>query len=589
MLAIHTGIAQGSLIKAMPRQPRPKAPPAEFAANQKPSLPRPQFRKVRDDESRQTAFKIFEYWASVPDEAAPLVEFNVYRTFPVTDSKLIGKDRTVEDVIGGKIPFKWEDWREEMLYRFGSGGYHVYLNESGVPGSIMEAYFTLKDWEHYPPKIDLRTIIRGEPANESYIEWLRKRGEVLPWDDPEREAKEQKALEEVGDMAASVEAIKAMSEQNNRMVDMMQSQVQDAKQGNAAETAFNNRGADLVAHAAEKGFDILEKRTERIIDQAAPQYNPVDMIEKLAPIMRVPDQSASHLEMTRIMMESSDRKTDQMITMLNNSHQQMVALLTTPRADANSTALVPAKQGLDGVLEEVEKYKRMAELFGWSRQNSNLAPVEREPQGKGIFGSIAEGIAANPQAFFQGVTGIFALGANIVYNLFGKGGQSPQEAVAKANGQAQATAGQPGQNGAQSQLQWPMSYVADLAPAFLRHYSNPDASGYTLAEWALSDGLGAGATDEGRRKYDMLRAEFGPQINDQGQITGFPFHNLIVQLPPLWTALRHPQKNLEPGDPKKYWDFLMEFFTYDQYMAAQQEEDQKPDSKPVPVSNAPTA
>ena len=161
------------------------------------TLPPPAFSRVQDRGNSHVCWKIFEYWKHLagtldsPNEKAELVEVRFYMHYPIVSLKLVDPTRTdtVFKMFTGPMWFDDpENYQEECMKMLGSGGWHMVINEVNVHGALCEAYFTAVDFDRYPVKIDLRTLIRGDKMNEDYVRWLGVNGIKVPWGaDPKEE------------------------------------------------------------------------------------------------------------------------------------------------------------------------------------------------------------------------------------------------------------------------------------------------------------------------------------------------------------------------------------------------------------------
>jgi hypothetical protein len=530
----------------------PKAKGSVTSDGGRSTFPRPSNRVVRDDETRKTAFRIFEYWAALPADKAELCEFRVYRMWPVIDNKLIGKSTKDEETIRGPIPFKWEEWRDEFFHRYGSGDYHVYLTEAGVPGSVMESYFALKDWEHYPPKIDFRTLIHGHKDNADYVAWLRRHNQKVPWDDPQAEEGELENEE----MSVAQEAIKAVSDMAGRVSDVRE-QLAEAKldarmKQPSVEASVAQDMGDIYKGAARGAVEVMK-------ESAGHQYNVVEVIGALKEVMApVPN---NNLEMFKMVLDTQKAADERFIGLQNT-------IIETLRRPEAAPVAVAEKNGIDGALDTLEKFKRVGEVIGWGPPSNSrreivaAPPVETKP---GFWEAAFTTLSSNPQLAQTFITG----GVNLINGVIGMFKRGPETSPSYNGGMN----GGPSANGYPAtqppeQRPWENLFLENIAPAFLAHFSDPQCSGYSLAETVIGNYLGAGPTQFGRAEYQKAKELVGPTV-----VNGQPFcrmHQMIMGGLDGYKIWEHVKPMAQ-----KYQGFMEEFFGYDEWLAEQ--------SKPEPA------
>src|SRR5262249_22776944 len=132
-------------------------------------------------------------------------------------------------------------------------------------------------------------------------------------------------------------------------------------------------------------------------------------------------------------------------------------------------------------------------------------------------------LAENAGPIMSGLTVLFTLGANMLYNSRLKPGETalaPHEAIARAAGRGPAPAAP--HNGAApthyaaappaaaptAADQW-AAFMQEIEGPFISHFFSGETNGYTLAYFLQTNGTGASITAEGRAVYDTVKEKLG--------------------------------------------------------------------------------
>ena len=533
------------------------------SGNPRSTFPRPKFLKVQDRGGKQNCLKFFEYWESISKVPyVDLIEVRVYRHYPVVNLKLADPDRkdSVWHMWTGAIPFKPEDYMDEFLHQFGSGRWNVYLNEANVHGEIMQGYFSAIDYDRYPPKLDLRTVLHDGEVNEDYLRWLALNNVKTPWDNPVV-TKDEEDL----DMASSGDALRTvtdsfvkMAEKNMEVTEQVaEARVQAATTGSkepSAESLAQARIVDMMGTATDKTIDMITKH-------AGPQFDPVALMETSARLFRNDNQSGELSAVLDKVVSVIEKSNERALTIQEKQLDFMKSFLGGNNGNG-STALVPAAP--KSLLEQLREQHEIAALLGFTRGGSsreNGAGTSEPAEPRAPEKSFAQSFLENAGPLMAGLSGILVLAGNIMYNMRLKPGEqpiSPQEAIAKAAAQAQTPSAMPGADPAAQNPQpadprqmW-MAFIQQIEKPFLGHMFGEDLNGYTLAQFVLSNGSGGGPVPEGRRVYMTIKEQLGIQ----------GFDALVKAHFPLWSRVQ--------GLPQQYQQFMKEFFTYDEWVAEQQ-------------------
>ena len=125
------------------------------------------------------------YWNSVPQrERDEWFIGYVYRDLPVCDPS---QPLTVEELRQierqkkkkpekncAKLvdPLDPQNWKQQIRERFGAGDYHILLNDQhpAIKTTVVEFEFSAgRDWDSYPPAVELAEVVLSDPRNDSYI------------------------------------------------------------------------------------------------------------------------------------------------------------------------------------------------------------------------------------------------------------------------------------------------------------------------------------------------------------------------------------------------------------------------------------
>jgi hypothetical protein len=510
----------------------------------KTNLPKP---KQTTFSGERGAHKFFEYWKSFNEEQQGCAEAKVYRKYPVIDQCLIGgKHKERIDHIQGKIPFEPEEFESHFLHNYGSGSYMVMLDEIGVPGVVASCTFRIESQE-YPPRVDIKTLVAGHPDNRGFIAGLTARGVKLPWETNVEE-------EEASDM--KVAAIDMMARQTERVTDKLLEVVGEQRENQRPDpvNAANAQAIGVIAKAGETAVDMVSRQADRLAAAAAPSFNPVELIKTAMEITKPTGDGGLGLATLVSQIHTSNQQVMQQM-----HHETLEAM----RSQQNQVQ-VPAASELDSFLGQIEKIERLKNVMGWGGH----AEPREAPQSKGIVASLLE----NPKVA-ESIPVIAQAALLIVQNLFGPKGTpapAPNPAPNPAPGNAvQATPQQqprPMSAEEQQQAEITLQFLKDIERPFISHYfGEAGLNGYTFAH-AIQAGIMdpqltpvqirdlvaiRGFSAAGQQNYQAILS-WGPQKLDV----------LIKSYGPIWNTI-------QGTGPKKYAEFLTQFFNYDKWIAEQ--------------------
>lgn len=540
--------------------------PKQFPQNA--TFPPPRSFKVQDSPTNPRAgLAFFEYWKEIagtaehPKDRADLITAKFYLHVPVVSYKMVDPSRTNAIFASVEGPLWFEnpdDYEEEVPARFGAARWHVLLNETGIHGHLMEAYFSAGTWDKYPLKIDLNTLVRSDPKNSDYLQWLKANDKKTPWDNPEEEddMANSDALKIVADVLKdqSQTAIETTRELADVRVEAAQQEAERAREESADR---GDKRANAESESIKLVTDVARDMVSMAREDRRAEVNPLEVIRTAVELVRPQGDTSG----TAMFIEALKDSQTKMLEMQASNQEFMRSVLGIKKAPDGTWTAAETQQA-NGFEAEVTRFQRMADIFGYQKPGAALMQQQqdtrppREPE-KSVWGAIAENIVP----FCTMVTTVITLGANLVYNLRAEPGKatSPAEALQKAQ-----AATPPPQQQAQQQASGNPKDLRTWMPfanhilqtgAFRAHFHGKDSnlSGFTFAEFILSDFTGGAVNEKGRKGYSSIQENLG--------LAGFD--KLIRATPGLWDIVK--------DTPQQYEQFLQEFFSYDEMMSQQQQ------------------
>jgi hypothetical protein len=550
------------------------------------TFPPPDFHTVQDppESGKRNCWKFFEYWkeiagtAAEPKDRADLITVKFYRHWPKFEFSLAGgakrKDKVWKAFTG---PMWFEDpqnYVEETMRKLGSGGWFVVINETNVHGELMEAYYKAVDLDTFPVLMDLKMVLRQDPVNADYIEWLDANKVKTPWGAPQEEEEDMagtgEAFTRVADVLENVtdKLVETTERYTESRIDGMKDELARVREGKdsagVTEATIAGKTVDMFAGAASKAIDMITQH-------AGSQFNPIEMMETACRLMKPSDNATEKI--TQILVDGMKSQTEALKEMQSKQFEflQTVVMKRNPDGTFSQATNEPVDE-VDQVTRQIEKFARLGDALGWKRGSDGGSSTGREivqhapppPPGKSFLEMIGENIVPVCGA----LTTVITLAANLFYNMRAAPGQgiNPAEALAKANAanpmagmehmmpgqQQQPPAAAPPPQQPDPRAQW-MQFLAQIEGAFRSHFFDEGFNGYTFAEFIMGEGNGAGVTQQGRKQYLIITGSLGRNGLDQ----------LIRQFPPIWNQVQ--------GTGPKYEQFLNEFFGYDEWLKTQKE------------------
>ncbi len=375
---------------AQPDQPakrRGRPPAAEKPAPEKkfryfPIAP----RKVVGTGKEWGQGEFIKYWRKVAadPELRDRAVCYVYRTYPVTNVNPPGEN-IEDDSKKSKYldvtsqPFESD---EDVWRRYGAGDYKFYLNDVDFPGrgkTQMTCYFQgTREWEQYPPQIDLKTLDMADPKNGAYIRYLQQKG-LLPKDGDEDDDMSSRLADTVDSLTTKI-------------VDMAS---RPATPAAPAPANFSANATSEAVAAVTQGFaaanrvqmEMLSAAVDKATAVQARTQDPFDTLAKIMGTMRemYPKQDNSALEATlRASLERSAGLEDKLAQMQASLAEQRVRDLEAKLAErqAQQQPNAPAKDLFTQAREFAELQRELKGILNGTKETDDDSDESR-PSGRG--------------------------------------------------------------------------------------------------------------------------------------------------------------------------------------------------------------
>lgn len=531
-------------------------PPKRFLVQDSPTNPR-------------GGLPFFEYWREIagtresPRDRSDLLTVKFYLHIPVVTYKMDpSRKNAIFKTIEGPLWFEDpEDYEIEVPKLLGAARWHVLINEAGVRGQLMHAYFGAGSWDDCPLMIDLNTLVRSDPKNADYLQWLKKARVPTPWDNPQDEEDMQ-----TGDVLKVVvdgmrETNQLVREKTEELADVKLAAVEDELQRTREEQAGRT---DVRLNAQNEGIKLVSDTAREMVAMAREdRKQDVDVIQVLRTAVELvrPQKDDSGLG---IFIEAMKDQNSKMLAMQESNQEFMRSVIGMRKNSDGTWSQAGGEQQQGGLEAEISRFQRMADVLGFQKpgaivqhqpQREEPAPY-REPE-KSFLSIIAGAFAENPAAMVGMVTTGITLVANIVHTIWGKGDAvSPQEALVKAQMQQPAAPivqqPQPAPANLKDPAAW-AGFAVHIIPSFKSHFLGQDSNmnGFTFAEFILSNMTGGGINESGRRGYNSIKENLGLE----------GFDAIVKRTPGLFEIVK--------DTPAQYHQFLQEFFSYDEVMEKQ--------------------
>ena len=310
-----------------------------------PPLPRPPAFKPKST-------KFFEYWASLYPKYGDRVTAVIYRLWPVCDRVRNGKTKWLDKYTDRALS------RDEVLRTYGSGDYAIYLNDASNGGkTICQGLLVDRDGlrdPEYPPHVEVEDLLQDDPANGSYLAYL-KQHHLLPTGDPD---------------VAQTDAVRALSETVQSLA------TQAAAGGNSnVEAKATMAGLEIVQRASQAATEIVKGATERATAVSASSADPLKVVEQVisaAERMRPPDSGTGLKDLLPIIMQGAESHRQAMQLIIDDQRARLDRM-----EHAAAQVQPPRQRSIVEELEQLQKVKEtLAEVLGVSAADNG---PEQEP------------------------------------------------------------------------------------------------------------------------------------------------------------------------------------------------------------------
>ena len=355
-------------------------------------VPKPQKRLLE-------AKALFEYWQSVPEpERSAWFIAYVYRKYPICDIyqpfskeellEIEKKKRKRPESNCGQLsqPFDPDNWEQQVYERWGAGDYQIRLNDQheSVHDTVTECHIRgLRDWDKFPPVLQLNQVVLAEELNQPYIRWARLKGIKFPGDAGiEQEAREEQEVE----MNSVVET---MARQNEALTDKVIRIAENSGKSNGAPpvdaTARGQLGAvETVVEGAKQAMGVMggamKQMMENQVKAADPQEHvrsAIEMAKMMVPppgngnsdLLKIMEmQMSAQREQAKQQLEQQEKSFTRLIESERENHKTVVQMLTA-RLDSlekqrSEVPVTSDERALDGYLRLRRKFKEAEEEEG---------------------------------------------------------------------------------------------------------------------------------------------------------------------------------------------------------------------------------
>lgn len=259
------------------------------------------------------------YWKRVAKEPDLYVRLSVYvyRMWPVidrerdkgADGKPV-KNKAIEGPLSD--PFETLD---EVYQRYGSGDYYFMLSDSGIPNkpetrkTICICYLSgIRDFDTFPPVLDIGDLVLEDPKNRSYIEWRKRKGLPIPGVRSDQEEQDDMSNNAVQQLTG------ALGDVTNKLVEMAgKTSRESATPIQPAPPATDSAAVNVMAQAAASAIDMMAGAANRATAAQTAQGDPVANFTRMTAAIRElippppppPDNSAVLAILTGLQADNS--------------------------------------------------------------------------------------------------------------------------------------------------------------------------------------------------------------------------------------------------------------------------------------------
>ncbi len=464
-----------------------------------------------------------------------------------------------------------------IMSEIGVGDYTIRLNDNRQPferATVVhcEKFATPRDWDMYPPVLDLRRLDWDEPDNQVYIKWGISRGHFKRPNGDEQEQSDMAQATVVETLTNDVRAERARTDQ-------LQQEARERAEREAKEAK------DALARAQATPAKQPEP-VKPTTDLEAMGGVIVSLVNAVKP---TPDTSLTEYlkleavrEESRRQKEAAERKetSDRAAAERARADQLQAEILADLRAKATAPPPVPAVVAPPPTL--AQQFTELETLMATAKRIARGGRTEEEaadkPSSVDKWLEASQYIGPVVQQFFGGIFETAKYGLKIW------GEKSYNEALAKNGNPQTATAMTTDSKPAPKKPEDPpltaeqqahqqawntvMSGVLKLAPHIIR-YVKKEKTGAELALFVINHADNERADYERIRQMAKTLRSLGIQLPVvQDEVADFVNAARFVfqQVPALWK---------EVGDLEIMGQFLSDFYNYDEILAKAQEDEER--------------
>ena len=552
-------------------------------------------KRLEDDRIRKTPFPLpaaktlqfpefCKYWNTLlSNPVSKYARLYIRRWFPVLlpDEVELPSGLTKETFPSEKTLHPTDGPLSELklLSFVGVGDYTIRLNDTRLPfiqATIVhcEKFCTQRDWDHYPPLMDVDRLDWDDAANQVYIKFAQSRG-IFRRDDERREDKEAMAQASIVDTAMQdARAERARTDQlHKETIARMDRELTEQRATNEKLKAdmAKNQESKPAAPASEllnvvKSVGELAAALQPPKDDSLAKYLDVQAKREEAQLAREKEER----DVARTAAAAERKRADDLQASLLADLQKRAE----PPAPGTVVAPPTRRQVIEDAIAEQKALKEFAR-GGPSASDEEDKPsrVDKWLEAAPVLAPIVQGVV---QGIFQTIHFGLTTWQTISYNnALGKNGGEPKppttmEKPAEPGKPIPPAGPQPTPEQQAQQAQWNtiMGGIQMLAPHLIR-FLDKGKSGAELAEFIIEN------ADEQRTSYERIKhiadslTLIGVQIPGASDLEKFmnAARFCFEKVPPLWAKV---------GTLTTMPDFLADFFNYDELLAkALEEEDQK--------------
>lgn len=526
--------------------------------------------------TRMKSFSAFiKYWKDLTPAMLDRTKVHTYRLWPVINPRLAGDKTNTIDVYetdptketSAVCPFEpdQEQWKREILHRYGAGDYRMIITELGVAGPVAQCdHISVRDID-IPPRVDPRHIVVGDPLNANYIAEQRHRGVKFPGDpgfDRENEGDEEMALAAAQMASENAKTVDKLTDKLFQVIDKTQQQQQRPDVSSLAD----RNAIETMSKAAEQSFNMIEKAQAKAAELQGKQVDPLqmmgalaDVVEKIAPkdngkadafLKMMGDQAARAEEkLEALQREMRDREERRIKEDAERREREEARRIREEERRNKEEKEHAEREKPKTLVEQLREQKEINELLGIKKSKG-----EGDEEGDSKKEDTLETILKYMPLAVSGITTLFTLGANMLYNAKLKPGESPQPvpnaAAQQMQQQVQQIASGVSPEQAQQSEQMQM-FMQQIEGPFISHFFSAELNGYTFAEHIYNS-----HPMQGPIAYAQMKQAGAEELI-----------KALSTYPPIWSKVGGMQPKLH--------EFAAQFMNYEEWKNSTDDDDEE--------------